>query len=125
MSGSESFDHLPRINLEEALERSMNSPEFLQELADAFVSDNLPKYLPQLQEAARQRDFEQITSNAHGLKGGCGAISLTRCREMAYALEMAGRNRDEETVDRVLPLLEEEAEQIKKMISNQELIHHK
>ncbi len=42
------FENLPRFDLKEALQRCMDSMEFLKELADVFVSESLPLYLPRI-----------------------------------------------------------------------------
>jgi len=115
------FENLPRFDQQEALERCMDSLDFLQELADVFVSESLPMYLPRIQEGVDNRDFDKVAGNAHGLKGGCSSIGLTRLREMSYCLEKAGKDKDLQTMERVLAELTQEAQKVEQLITSREL----
>ena len=115
------FENLPRFELKEALERCMDSMDFLLELADVFVSESIPLYLPRIQEGLENNDFEELTRNAHALKGGSSSIGLIRLKEMAYCLEQAGQDKDRQIIEKILPDLMHEAEEIKHLINNRQL----
>ncbi len=68
-----------------------------------------------------KKDFEEVIGNAQGLKGGCASIGLIKLREMAYSLEKAGKDKDLQTIEKVLPDLMQEAEEVKQLINNREL----
>ena len=115
------FDSLPRFDLKEALERCMESLDFLEELADVYVAESLPMYLPRIQEGLEKRDLEKVSGNAHGLKGGSSSIGLIRLREIAYCLEKAGKDQDLQAVEKLVPVLTHEAKEVEKLINNRQL----
>ncbi len=122
MSSAPNFEHLPTLDYKEALSRCMDSKDFLLELSNVFVAETLPQYVPGIQEGVEKKDFNKIVSNSHGLKGGSSAIGLIRIKEMAYALEMAGKNKDLQTIENILPHLLQEVEKVKMLILNKEMI---
>lgn len=116
MELSEKYAELPRFDLDEAMRRCMGKKDFLEELSIIFVNESLVMYLPGLEKGLLEKDFTLLAKNAHGIKGGCGAIGLIRARDMAYDLEMAGKAEDFELSEKIYPILMEEIEAVKQLI---------
>lgn len=95
----------------------MGKKDFLEELSKIFVNESLTMYLPGLEKGMLEKDFIQIVKNAHGIKGGCGAIGLIRARDMAYDLEMAGKAEDFLRAKETYPALMNEIDEVKQLIN--------
>ncbi|MFP4084944.1 MAG: Hpt domain-containing protein [Desulfonatronovibrio sp.] len=117
MTAVEDFSGIPRFDINEALRRCMGKRDFLEELSVVFVEDSLPLYFPALKQGIKDKDFEIIAKNSHGIKGGCGAIGLIRARDMAYIIEMAAKSGDIQKIEQVLPLLVAELDQVVEVIT--------
>lgn len=94
----------------------MGKKDFLEELSKIFVNESLIMYLPGLEKGMLEKDFTLIVKNAHGIKGGCGAIGLIRARDIAYDLEMAGKAADSEGAQKIYPILLGELDEVKQLI---------
>lgn len=116
MSYSDDFSSSPRFDMQEALKSCMGTVSFVEELCQVFVRDSLPRFLPGLKQGVLDNNFDLITSNAHGIKGGCAVIGLMRARDMAYAIEVASKERKMSRVETVMPQLEAELEDIVEII---------
>jgi HPt (histidine-containing phosphotransfer) domain-containing protein len=112
MSYSEDFSNLPSFDMEEALKSCMGKISFVEELCLVFVRESLPMYLPGLKKGIQNKNLDDITKSAHGIKGGCAVIGLIRAREMAYTIEMASKTGDLSGVEEVMPLLEAELDEV-------------
>jgi HPt (histidine-containing phosphotransfer) domain-containing protein len=58
------------FNREELLERLLNDAEWADQLLRSFIAD-LQNQIPNLIEAARQKEMEQTRKLAHKIKGAC------------------------------------------------------
>jgi HPt (histidine-containing phosphotransfer) domain-containing protein len=116
MSYSDDFSSSPRFDMQEALKSCMGSVSFVEELCQVFVLDSLPRFLPGLKQGVLDKNSDLITGNAHGIKGGCAVIGLMRARDMAYSIETASKEGDMSRVDKVMPQLEAELEDIVEII---------
>ena len=54
-------------------------------------------------------------------RGGSSSIGLIRLKEMAYCLEQAGQDKDRQIIEKILPDLMHEAEEILHLINNRQL----
>ena len=60
------------------------------EICEVFVAQSTT-YLGELARAAAEDDPAAVRKYAHSLRGGCGAMGLTRCAELAGRIEDATR----------------------------------
>ena len=81
------------IDLPEFLERVQDDKELLLELLDIFEVDYEAKR-KLLTQAIASKDYEQIRSIAHSLKGASGNISAKALRPIFLILEENGRSQD-------------------------------
>lgn len=112
MTCGNEFSDIPRFDMTEALRRCMGKEDLVEELSRIFVNESLPIYLPVLKQGIMENDFILITKNSHGIKGGCGAIGLSRARDMAYAIEMASKAQDMQRVQEIMPCLAAELDAV-------------
>ena len=78
------------LDLAEFKERVQDDIELLLELLDIYSSDFVEKR-KLIQEAVEKKNFEQIKSVAHSLKGASGNISAKTMRECFLKLEEMGK----------------------------------
>lgn len=81
------------LDLNELLERVQDDKELLVELLDIFVEDFQEKD-KQLAAAIEQKNYDQIKSIAHSLKGASGNISAKALREVCIKIEEMGKAND-------------------------------
>jgi HPt (histidine-containing phosphotransfer) domain-containing protein len=81
------------IDLNEFLERVMNDKELLLELLDLFIEEFQEKR-KLLGAAIENKNFEQIKSATHSLKGSSGNISAKSLRVTVIQIEKMGVNND-------------------------------
>ncbi len=74
--------------------------QFLEETAGRLASIKASRAAEQLTELAR---------HAHSLKSTSQSFGLQRTGRLAQALQLAGDNRDQVTIDQLLPMLNEVA----------------
>ena len=79
------------LDLAEFKERVQDDTELLLELLDIYSSDFVEKR-KLIQEAVEKKNFEQIKSVAHSLKGASGNISAKTMRECFLKLEEMGKS---------------------------------
>jgi HPt (histidine-containing phosphotransfer) domain-containing protein len=72
------------------LDRLGGDVALAQELVALFDEDS-PVLISEIQTAIQNTDAEALASSAHAFKGVCANISASQAREVAYALEMAGK----------------------------------
>ena len=66
-------------------------PTFLARMVSRFVED-AGRCIQEIQSAIEQDDMPHLLKAAHGLKGICGNMGLTRLVELASELEQCGHN---------------------------------
>lgn len=99
------------VDVEELLSLCDDDGEMLDELLRAFAEDE-PRLYAALERALHAEDFEHLVKNAHALKGVLAALAAIPGRDLALALERAGRNANLEEVRRIVPLLREELDRV-------------
>ncbi|WP_045212583.1 Hpt domain-containing protein [Desulfonatronovibrio magnus] len=112
------YGSIIRFSRDDGLKRCMGKVELAQEMSHIFVNESLPKYLPSLIKGVQERDCLLVQKNAHGIKGGCGAIGFIRCMEMAYDLEKAAKENDYDRVKLIFPLLLDEINEVSQLIKD-------
>ena len=96
---SEAFNKL------ELLEEIDNDMEFLAEIFDMLQSD-APVLISKINDGLNIKNSEAIWQNAHALKSMVGNFAAHDAYDIAYKLELAGREERLDDVRQTLPLLE-------------------
>ena len=78
------------IDLKDFLDRVQDDKDLMLELFDIFMSDYQEKR-QSLKEAVAKKDYEQMKSLAHSLKGASGNISAKALRAIFIRLEEIGK----------------------------------
>jgi len=89
--------------------RTMFDAEMASILMGIFLAD-MPAQLKAMSTAIADRNFRAIESQAHKIKGAAANMSGVALSETAAALEVAGRNGDDSTLDRLLSELHDRFE---------------
>ena len=100
----------PPVDLDKALAVVGGDRGLLQEAVELFLEQVYPRRLQELREALAQQDAGEVKRAAHGLKGTVGSFGGQAVRELAYRLEMMGREGDLSGAQSVLEELETEME---------------
>ena len=77
-----------------------------QELYDQLLNlfkDKMPETLLLMRQAADQGDYDSLAFQTHAVKGRCANIGATRMKEIARALELMAR--EKQNMSEILPLL--------------------
>jgi len=86
------------IDQQELMNRLDGDMELLEELLDIFRED-YSAFCEQMEKAFQERNAEKVRQIAHTLKGAVGNFAASRAFQLAYELEVMGReNRLEEAV---------------------------
>jgi len=78
------------FDLSRALEVVDGDKDLLKEIADLFL-ENLPDSMAQIREAITNSDSNALDKAAHSLKGSVGNFSTEHVFELAYRLELMGK----------------------------------
>jgi HPt (histidine-containing phosphotransfer) domain-containing protein len=111
----------PPVDEDALFEMVDQDPEFLRTLIDTFLRD-CSSYLEAIRTAVEEERAEQLMQQAHGLKGAAANMQAEDVQAAARRLEELGRAEAldrappvldtlEEEVDRLVPALEELAEE--------------
>ena len=73
-------------------------PELLLDLINMFLDDG-PSKVQAVQEGIAAGDFDKAERAAHSLKGSSGNLGAVRVQDVAESLQVAGRSRDQASVD--------------------------
>jgi signal transduction histidine kinase/DNA-binding response OmpR family regulator len=109
--------HLEALDVEKLLRRLDGDEETLGQLAQAMRAD-LASRQNELQKALQARDSAAAVAHAHGLKGSLGSMTAERGARLAKGLELAARSGDWHLFARALPLMQAEARQIDRALSD-------
>jgi HPt (histidine-containing phosphotransfer) domain-containing protein len=93
------------VDLKEALDRVQEDRGLLMELFDIFQDDFVEKR-KNLEGAIRTKDFEQIKSIAHSLKGASGNISAKLIHAACLEIEQKGKSQDLNSMDGLIKNLD-------------------
>jgi two-component system sensor histidine kinase/response regulator len=98
------------------LERIGGDRELLRELAALFVGD-CPRMLSDIQDAVRDGNAEALQKAAHALKGSVSNFGAEAAVQVAFRLEMMGRNQDMTDATQALKELEQEIGRVREGLS--------
>jgi len=91
-SGAMDDAHLPVVDLEQVQQITGGKIERYQRIVRVFL-ENMPARLHEVENAARQGDWEEVYRLAHSIKGAAGSLGAARMQAASLELESAGRNR--------------------------------
>lgn len=99
------------FDLEAALERCCDDAEFLAEMIDLLGSSVTPQ-CEAIAEAIRQRDPKALAESAHSLKGTVASMTTAAPYQLAWELEILGKDGDLIGVDALLAALRVSVDQL-------------
>ncbi len=99
------------LDVVKLLRRLDGDDNTLHALAQAMRSD-LVHRLHELERALSQNDVDRAISHAHGLTGSLGSMTAARGARLSKGLEVAARAKDWKLFQRVLLLMQQEAQQL-------------
>ena len=97
------------LDLKEFLDRVQDDKELLLELLDIFSKDFKEKR-KHLDSAVKSKDYEQLRSIAHSVKGASGNISAKAVRAICMTLEDMGKNQHLNGIEQLLVDLDKQFE---------------
>ncbi len=108
------------MDIATALKALDNDEIFLKELLDMFKTD-FKSHLEILNQAINDKNFEDIYSLGHKLKGSAAALYLNQLREYAFEMEQAGKEDDIEKAKKNLALMSQEFDALLTFLSQNKL----
>ncbi|MFW5711681.1 MAG: response regulator [Spirochaetota bacterium] len=97
----------PVVNLEETLEIFMGKRDVVSRVVESFIS-KVENQLPLIDQALESRDYSNLRSEAHSIKGGGLNLAAIRLGKTAAALEQAAVDQNGEAAARLVRLLHSE-----------------
>lgn len=105
------------FNKDELLNRTGGDKELLEELLNLFLK-NFPDQLQALKQALQNNDTEQVTHQAHTIKGASANLGAYALKNAALSMETAGKDNDPVLAQAALKQLDSEFEKFETVISN-------
>jgi two-component system, sensor histidine kinase and response regulator len=99
------------FNKSELLAEIDNDMEFLAELYEMLQSD-APALIDSINDGLDSNNVETIWKNAHALKSMVGNFAAHNAQDLAYKIELLGREEKLDDVRQNLPLLKSEIERL-------------
>ncbi|MBM3262430.1 MAG: response regulator [candidate division Zixibacteria bacterium] len=94
-----------------AREQVGGSEAILVDLAELFLQE-CPKLIQAVETAVAEGNMAELRRNAHTLKGSARVFFADTLTDVAYRLELMGKNQDTEGIEQVLEVLREAVEQL-------------
>ena len=105
----DSGDQFSSINIDHALEDLGGDKAFLKELIEDFIGEEYSQVLVgHIEKAIKCRDFNIIYKRSHKLKGAAASIHAKSIYDIAYQLELKGKNNESDGLEKLLNALKEE-----------------
>ena len=100
------------IDLAEVMEIIDGDKELLIECFDEFLSD-IPQTLAEIQSAIEQKNALSLDEAAHKLKGSLRYMAAAQAADVAYQLEIMGKEKNLESADDTFKTLSYQCEKVK------------
>jgi CheY-like chemotaxis protein len=97
---------------EALVHRLMDDEGLAKRIVTGFL-DDMPGQISALRAYVENGQAEQARVQAHKIKGSAANVTASMLRETAHAMETAGRDGDMETLQSLLPVLEDRFQQLK------------
>lgn len=107
----------PVFDYNALLKRLMGNSSAAKRIAEAFLQ-SAPAQLAQLREHLAARDAASTRRDAHTLKGSAATVSALALREVALEAEQAASACSWDTIERLLPAMEEQLSCLAQAISS-------
>jgi HPt (histidine-containing phosphotransfer) domain-containing protein len=105
--GEPSEKQLQVFDLVAALNRVEGDRELLEELVRLFL-EHYPRQLREIRDAWQLREAKRVHRSAHSLKSALGSLSAERSFEVAYGIEVLGREEKFAELESALARLDDE-----------------
>jgi HPt (histidine-containing phosphotransfer) domain-containing protein len=103
------------IDLAEVMEIIDGDKELLIECFDEFLSD-MPQTLAEIQSAIEQKNTLSLDEAAHKLKGSLRYMAAAQAADVAYQLEIMGKEQNLESAGNTFKTLTYECEKVKEFM---------
>ena len=103
------------INMEELLEIMDNDTELMKECFNNFIED-CPGTLTDIRSAIETSDAPLLAERAHKLKGSMRYLAAVQVADIAYQLEIMGKEGDLERSGETFRILEEQCDKLKDLM---------
>ena len=100
------------IDMKEIMEILDDDKELLIECFDELLN-SMPQTLTEIKSAVKQRDASSLDEAAHKLKGSLKYIAAGTAADVAYQLEIMGKEENLSLADKTFSTLCEECEKVK------------
>ncbi|RMD85633.1 MAG: Hpt domain-containing protein [Candidatus Dadabacteria bacterium] len=101
------------FDLEDALDRVDGDKELLQELIGMFF-DSYESEISKIEEAISSKNYPEVNSLSHSIKSALGNLGAKAAFNLAYKLELMGKNEDLADAEDTLEKLKEAIEGFKR-----------
>lgn len=103
------------IDMAEVMEILDGDEELLVECFDEILS-NMPQTLAEIQNAIKQKNALSLDEAAHKLKGSLRYMAAAQAADVAYQLEIMGKEQNLESADDTFKTLSCECEKVKEFM---------
>ena len=103
------------LDLETALERLGGDKEFLIELLEELVQQ-IDQTLPDLKKAIEEKNYDEVRSMAHGMKGAAANLGADKAMDIFLKLEMMGKDHNLDGAMEALAIAEQLNNELKERI---------
>jgi HPt (histidine-containing phosphotransfer) domain-containing protein len=100
------------IDMQEIMEILDGDKELLIECFDELLN-SMPQMLVEIQSAIEKGNASSLDEAAHKLKGSLKYIAAGTAADVAYQLEIIGKEENLSLADNIFPALREECEKVK------------
>ncbi len=105
------------FNREEFLERVLDDGDLAETIMAEFLAD-MPDQIKTMRSYIEQNKSEQAGAQAHKIKGAAGNLSATALQEISRLMEEAAKEADLETLNRLVPQIEDSFNELKTVMEN-------
>jgi PAS domain S-box-containing protein len=105
------------FNREEFLERVLGDEDLAETIMAEFLAD-MPAQIKTMRSYIEQNKSEQAGAQAHKIKGAAGNLSATALRDISRLMEEAAKATDLETLNQLMPQLENCFNELKTVMEN-------
>ena len=100
------------VNIQAALPRFSDDPGFYREMMEAFLNA-MPQKIQQLWQAAKVKDAETLSIEAHNLKGVAENFNAQKLADLAIYLEVQSRERGFKEISKTVAAIDDEVKAIR------------
>ncbi|MGQ9486633.1 MAG: ATP-binding protein [Armatimonadota bacterium] len=108
----------PPIDSDFLMEMTGGDPAFTQAVLEEFLK-TVPPLMEEIEQAVMGGDSSQLARAAHTIKGSARAVGAQRFSDIAYELEMAGKNQNLQDAPTWVAIMHEEWQRLSDYIHQQ------